>query len=259
MSVLEADAPLLAQESSPVHAPLKVATASAVLRDLFIVTWSAPMEKLQALVPPGTTLERLPRSDGQLVGFVQVIFALRENARWSPLPSQLGEDYQEATLQVLTRTENERSAAVIKHFVSSTTIATSLLPFSRVAEESRFSVYVAGDPARQTFERLGVKVTTHAVQLHLRAECAETPEATMIGSWHESVRFLTRLERQLHPARLSKDGQSLFRTQHPPLSPRAATLTHQVVRPFDDLELGEPLLALYQAELPVTNLPIKQK
>jgi hypothetical protein len=81
----------------------------------------------------------------------------------------------------------------------------------------------------------------------------------MIGPWHESVRFLTRLERQLHPARLSKDGQSLFRTQHPPLSPRAATLTHQVVRPFDDLELGEPLLALYQAELPVTNLPIKQK
>ena len=259
MSVLEADAPLLAQETSPAHAPLKVATASAVLRDLFLVTWTAPLEKLQALVPPGTTLERLPNSDGQLVGFVQVVFALRENARWSPLPSQFGEDYQEATLQVLTRTENERSAAVIKHFVASTAIATSLLPFSRVAEEGRFNVYVAGDPARQTFERLGVKATTHAIQLHLRAERMETPEATMIGPWHESVTFLTRLERQYHPTRLSKDGLSLFRTQHPPLSPCTAKLTHQIVRPFDDLELGEPLLVLYQAELPVTNLPIKRK
>jgi hypothetical protein len=261
MSVLETDALAPRATTTKTVEPRtlpKAVTASATLRDLFIATWTAPLEKLQAMVPAGITLERLPDSDGKLVGFVQVIFALRENARWSPLPSQLGEDYLETTLQVLTRSGSERTAFVVKHFVESTQVAASLTPFSRAVDESRYNVYVAGDPARQTFERLAFKLTTHGVQVHVRAEACETPERTLIGSWHESVAFLSRLGQQLHPARLPKDSLSLLRTEHPPLAPRAAKVTHQLLRPFDDLELGEPLMALYQPELSVTSLPIKR-
>lgn len=264
MSVLETDA--LPQShtapqtnTAPSLTVSKVASASAVLRDLLIVTWAAPATAVQALVPPGTILERLPSSEGELLGFVQLVFALREDARWSPLPSQLGEDYHEATLQVLTRTETGPAATVVKHLVSSSQVATSLLPFSRVVEDARFHVYVAGDPARQTFERMGAKLTTHAVQVHVRAEACEVPTQTIFGSWSQSVAFVSRLAQQWHPARLPKESQNLFRTEHTPLAPVAAKLTHQIVRPFDALELGEPILALYQAELPVKNPPIKRR
>lgn len=259
MSVQETEAPAPTITQAPLRTLPKVATASATLRDVFIVTWAVPVEKLQGIVPAGVTLERLPNSDGQLVGFVQLVFALRDDARWSPLPALMGDDFHETTLQLLTRTDGERSAFVVAHFVGSTQAAGTLTAFTRVVEEARFHVYIAGDPARQTFARLGIKLTTHAVQVHLRAEACETPERTLIGSWHESVAFLTRFNRQLHLARLSKEALSLFRTEHLPLTPCAARLTHQVVRPFDNLELGEPVLALYQAELPVTSLPIKRK
>ena len=259
MSVLESETPAPSvTRASPRMLP-KIATASALLRDLFIVTWAAPLEKLQSMVPAGTVLERLPNHEGQLVGFVQVVFALWDAARWSPLPASLGDDFHETTLQILTRTEGERSAFVVTQFVGSTQMTTTLLPFTRAAEEARFQFYLAGDPARQTFEKLGLKITTHSTQVHLRAEVCETPEQTLIGPWHESVAFLSRLAQQYHPARLPKDSLSLFRTDHPPLTPRAATVTHQILRPFDELELGEPVLALYQAELPVTSLPIKRK
>ena len=258
MSVLEADAPILSSPVAKTRTLPKVATASAVLRDLFIVTWAVSPEKAQALVPAGVLLERLPNEQGELVAFAQLVVALRDDARWSPLPQQLGDDFHEATLQILTRTGTERSAFVIKHFVDSTPVATSLAAFTRVVDEARFNVYVAGDPARQTFDRLGIKLTTHAIQVHVRAEVTETPEKTSIGPWHETVRFLTRLECQLHPPRLTKEGMSVFRSQHPPLTPFAAKLTHQIVRPLESLELGEPLVAFYQAELPITNLPIRR-
>lgn len=266
MSVLETDVSAPAAPASVATAPQvqtktasKVASATAVLHDLLIVTWTIPAELLQPLVPAGTVLERLPSAEGTLVGFVQLVFALRDDARWSVLPAAMGEDFHEATLQVLTRVESRPAAFVLKHFVASTQIATTLMPFTVAVEEARFNVYVAGDPARQTFNKLGIKLTTHSVQVHVRGEATELPERTLIGPWHESVRFLSRLESQYHPARLPKDSQTLFRTEHPALSPVAVKLTHQIVRPFDDLELGEPVLALYQAELPVTNLPLRRK
>lgn len=259
MSVLETDFSAPTAPRVRTKTASKVASATAVLHDLLIVTWAVPADSLQSLVPAGTTLERLPCEDGSLVGFVQLLFALRDDARWSVLPASLGDDFHEATLQVLTRDTDGPSAFVVKHFVASTQIATSLMPFTQAAEEARFHVYVAGDPARQTFEKLGIKLTTHSVQVHVRGEATELPERTLVGPWLESVTFFSRLERQVHPGRLPKDSQTLFRTEHPPLKPVAMKLTHQIVRPFDNLELGEPLLALYQAELPVTNLPIRRK
>lgn len=236
----------------------KLTTASAVLRDLFIVTWAVPEAAVRALVPAEIVLDRLPGADGQLQAFLQLVFALREDARWSPLPASLGEDYHQATLQVLTRVGEERGTLVLKHFTGSTRVAGTLFPVSRAVDEARFHVYVAGDPARQTFSKLAVKVTTDAVQVHLRAEAEERPETTPIGRWSDTVRFLTQRPNLLHPARLDKEGFTLFRTEHAPLNPRAARLTHQILRPWDDLELGEPLLALYQAELPVTTTPPKR-
>jgi Uncharacterized conserved protein (COG2071) len=262
MSVLEteADAPVApASATVSKKTASKVASATAVLHDLLVVTWAVPADKLAPLVPAGTILERLPDSEGTLLGFVQLVFALRDDARWSLLPASMGEDFHEITLQVLTRTEQGPSAFVVQHFVDSSQIAASLLPFTQTTEEGRFHVYVAGDPARQTFERIGVKLTTHSVQVHLRGEATETPERTLIGPWHQSVSFLSRLSHQCHSARLPKNSLSVFRTEHPPLKPMAVKLTHQIVRPFDALELGEPLLAFYQAELPLTSLPIRRK
>lgn len=230
----------------------KVATATATLRDLFIVTWAIPEAAARTLVPEGIVLDRLPNSEGELQAFVQFVFALREDARWSPLPSQWGNDYHEATLQVLTRTHGERSAYVVKHFTGNSRVAGTLFPFTKAVEEGHFHVYVAGDPARQTFEKLGIKITTDAVQVHLRGEVSDTPETTPVGRWHDAVAFLTERPLALHPARLPKEAITLFKTEHLPLVPRAVKLTHRVLRPLDTLALGEPILALYQAELTVT-------
>lgn len=233
----------------------KLTSASSVLRDLFIATWAVPEAAVRALVPDGVVLDRLPSPEGHPLAFLQLVCALREDARWSPLPASMGEDFHQATLQVLTRHGDDRSVFVLKHFTGSTRVAGTLFPVSKVVEEARFNVYVAGDPARQTFSKLAFKVTTDAVQVHVRAEAIERPETTPVGHWSDAVRFLTQRPLALHPARLEKEGQTLFRTEHAPLNPRAAQLTHRIIRPWDDLELGEPLLTLYQAELPVTTTP----
>ena len=259
MSVQEATAELAPKPTLRTRTALKVATGTAVLRDLFIVTWAIPEEAARTLVPEGIVLDRLPGEDGQLQAFVQLTFALRDDSRWSPLPAVLGDDYHEAVLQVLTRTDNERSTYVLKHYAGNTRVASALFPFSRAVEEGRFHVYISGDPARHTFEKLGVKVTTDAVRVHVRAEVEDIPEVTSLGRWHDAVTFLTQREHVFHPARLSKEGTTLFKVEHPPLTPFAAKLTYRIVRPLDEIELGEPVLALYQPELVITSYPPKRQ
>ena len=138
---------LLSNVKSKLETPeTGVATTTATLRDMLLVTWALPADRLRPHVPAALPLDRLPGPDGASLAFVQVLIALRLGARWSPLPNTWGESFRQAEVRALVRVDGRRGAFVLRSYVSHAALASALLPVARSVDEGRFSFYVAGDP-----------------------------------------------------------------------------------------------------------------
>jgi hypothetical protein len=233
-------------------------TTQATLKDMLVVTWAVSEETLRPLVPAPLLLDRLPGPDGQLMGFVQASFALRLGARWTPLPAEAGDSYHHADVRILTRSQsNKRGAYVLKSYVGKGEIYNALYPVSRAIEDAKFTVFVAGDPAKKTFEKMSVRATVEALELHLVTEATETPEQTNFGRWTEFAQFLTDREQICHPARLSKTAITLLPTQLDHPTPIAVKCTLGIVTTLSALNLGEPVAACYVPSVTVTGFPAR--
>ena len=236
-----------------------LATATATLRDLLIVTWAVPEEKLRPLVPESLPLDRLPTADG-LCGFVQFTCALHEATRWSPLPEALGDSYHRADVRVLVRPEDGDAqgvpgAFVIASYVSAPGIVGALYPVAKGADEGRFTLHVAGNPATETFSGYTVRISTDGIQAEVEVKNApEGAPTTPFGPWESLTPYLTGRPSQLWAARVGA-GLTLFPTHQEPLAAQPGVLVRAQLSALPGIDLSEAVAVHYQPALASTAYP----
>lgn len=236
--------------------PVKgAATATATLRDYLVVTWAVTEEHLRPLVPESLPLDRLPGADGTLYGFVQLTCALHAATRWSPLPENLGDSYHRADIRVLVRPENsEPGAFVLESYISATGIVGALFPVVKGADEGRFKLHVAGNPAQESFSSYTARISTDGVQVELVAKAVENPEPTPFGPWESLTPYLTQRLPHFWSARVG-NGLTLIPTHHEPLTPLPGGVESATLKLLAGIPLGEAVAVHYQSALPVTGYP----
>jgi len=173
------------------------ATVTLRLTDLAVLTWAVPADRIASLLPEGLTADRLPGPDGELMAFVQTTCAFCEDARWSPAPIGTGSAYRSVTYRILARHEKDRPGVfVVRAFYSNDTVRLAGRAMHRDADFARFSVHVAGDPVRGTFDGYQLRVLSDhgTTEWSIGAvEDRETPPPPF-GRWDDMHRFLLRRE-----------------------------------------------------------------
>ena len=134
-------APVLAAESRPNMAKGGATTTTALVRDLLIVTYAVPVERLRPLLPAGLAPDQLPGADGESVGFAQTLCGFYEDARWSPLPDGAGQSFHQASYRILTRREGRRGAFHWRTFVSASENHAAKRILDKQADFARFLLF----------------------------------------------------------------------------------------------------------------------
>ena len=147
------------------------------LRDLLVITYAVPAERLKAHVPENLPLDMLPNVDGDRVAFIQTLCAFHENARWAALPEKAGgQSFHQITYRVLTRRAGRRGGFALRISTSTDEGRAAQRALSRDADFARFSVYIAGDPARATYTGYTLRATGDQGQTQIDARVAAAPE-----------------------------------------------------------------------------------
>jgi Uncharacterized conserved protein (COG2071) len=232
-----------------------LATATGTLRDLLIVTWAVPEEKLRSFVPESLPLDRLPTAEG-LCGFVQFTCALHEATRWSPLPEALGDSYHRADVRVLVRPESgDPGAFVVASYISAPGIVGALYPVAKGADEGRFKFHLAGNPAIGSFTGGTVRVSTDGTQAEIVVKDApQGAPTTPFGTWESLTPYFTNRPSQLWAARVGA-GLTLFPTHHEPLTPQPGVLVSAQLAALPGIDLTEAVAVHYQTTLASTAYP----
>jgi hypothetical protein len=231
------------------------ATATATLRDYLVVTWAVAEESLRPLVPESLPLDRLPGPDGALFGFVQLTCALHEATRWSPLPETLGDSYHRADLRILVRPEGSEPGAFVRtSYISAPGVVGALFPVAKGADEGRFKLHVAGNPAGETFESYTARISTDGVQAEVSVKAADEAPSTPFGPWETLTPYLTQRLPHFFSTRVGA-GLTLIPTHHEPLTPLPGVYQSATIKVLAGVELGEAVAVHYQSALPVTAYP----
>ena len=168
------------------------ASTTFTLRDLLMVTYALPAEKVAPLVPEGLPLDKLPGPDGESVAFVQTLCALHADARWSPLPESAGQSFHQVTQRVLVRRDGRRGVFLLRTLIGSDEARLAQRALNRDTDFARFSVYIGGDPARASYERYTIRAVSDEgqTQFDLRA-AKETTVPAPFGTLAEATAFFT--------------------------------------------------------------------
>lgn len=168
-----ADAPPI---PAPRHHRGGPVSATFTLRDLLVVTYAVPAERVRPHVPADLPLDMLPGPDGERLAFLQTLCAFHADARWSLLPEGVGQSFHQVTQRVLVRRESRRGTFLLRAFVGSDEAHTAQRAVNRNAEFARFSVYIAGDPARATYQRYSVRAVADQAQAQLDVRLPSTTD-----------------------------------------------------------------------------------
>lgn len=249
--------------NTPAEAKGGAGTFAATLRDLLVVTYAVPPARVAPHLPPGLVLDRLPGPEGEPIAFVQVLCAFHEDARWSPLPGGVGQDFHQVTYRVLARKaakekENKDSKSisvpgvwVLRTFVSASELHLTQRAVGREADFARFSLYIDGDPARGTYRSYSVRAVgdTGITDLKVRILPDAPPPPIPFGKTEDMVAFLTGREENYYRASVPKDAVGLLPTRQGPLSPVWGELTSARLTALTDPKARQGLDILTAAEL----------
>lgn len=241
------------------------ATLSLTLRDLLVVTWAVPAERIRPHVPEKLPLDLLPGPEGERIAFVQTLCAYYESARWSPLPERVGSSYHQVSHRVLTRREKKRGTFVLRTYVSTSEAHGTQRSATRDADYARFSLHIDGDPARGTYRSYTVRCVGDLGQANLEVralpETPETPPAPF-GKWADMVDFLTDRPENYFRASTPKTGIGLLPVEQGRITePRHAEVVSAKQTLWTETnilsseELLKPLSVLMVAAVPLSSYP----
>lgn len=241
------------------------ATLTVTRRDYLMVTYAVPVERVRALVPAGIPLDMLPGPDGERLAFVQTTCFFNENMRWSPLSKDSGVSFYQSADRILTRREGRRGAFYLRSYLSDSQAQTMERAIVREADYGRFSVHIAGDPVKKTYESYTVRVSGERSQIKIEAGGLSEPPAVVpapFGKAEEMVSFLTQREDAYYNAAVPPSRIGLIPVEHAPMEPvwgelvnppRLTLWTELGVLAED--ELPNPLAVFIQPSLVVTTYP----
>lgn len=152
--------------------------AVAVLRDVLLVTYAVPEKLVRPHIPPGLPLDRLPGENGDALAFVQTVCAYHDEARWSVLPSHMGQSYHQIAHRVLTRKNGKRGAFNFRTYLSTGEAHLAQRALSRDADFARFSVYISGNPARGPYQTYSLRAVGDLGQTNLEVRARPAEETT---------------------------------------------------------------------------------
>jgi hypothetical protein len=238
-------------------------TSTSILRDLMIVTYAVPAERVVGALPAGLPAEILPGPEGDPVAFVQVVTAFVEDARWSPLPGGVGRSFHQASYRILTRYEKRRGAFHWRTFVSTTETHATKRALDNYADYARFSFFIDGDPARSAYRKYSLRAVGDLGKTEIEVRALSEPPTPPIpfGSLTDMVGFLTLREDHFADAPLLKHRYTLFAQSHDPLTPIYGEVNSAKLTPFllagilKPEELGRPLCVLLQPALTIFSRP----
>ena len=171
-------------------------TNTALLRDVLLITYAVPEKLVRPHVPPGLVLDRLPGEDGEALAFVQTVCAFHDEARWSPLPSGLGQSYHQIAHRVLTRNNGVRGAMTLRTYLSTGEAHIAQRALSRDADFARFWVYISGDPVRGPVKNYSLRSVGDLgqtnVEVRAQPPAEETLTPTPFASLEEMTDFFVR-------------------------------------------------------------------
>ncbi len=135
------------------------ATLVARLIDLAVVTYAVPAEAARPLLPPGLAPDALPGEDGAPLAFLQTVCCYVQDSRWAATPAGSGDSFHQVSHRVLTRRAGRRGAYVLRTDLSTGQAHVAQRVIARDADWGRFSVHIAGDPVRGTYQGYSVHVS----------------------------------------------------------------------------------------------------
>ena len=259
----DAETPPAVSDTAPVAVKGGATTTTTILRDLLIVTYAAPTERVRPLLPEGLPPDQLPGSEGELISFVQVVCAFHENARWSPLPGSAGSSFHQASYRILTRRDGRRGAFHWRTFVSASDTHAAKRTLDKQADFARFSFFIDGDPARRAYRRYTLRAIGDLgkTELEVGALPEPAPAPAPFGSLADMTDFLTRRDDHYLDTPLLKTRYSLVTQSHEPLTPTYATLVAAKLTPWTQAgvllpgELLTPISVLLQPSLTLYARP----
>ena len=197
------------------------ATATLTLRDLLVLTYAVPAEAVRPHLPENLPLDMLPSLEGERMAFIQTTCAFHEKARWSVLPEKAGgQSFHQITYRVLTRREGRRGAFALRTYVSSDEGRAAQRAISRDADFARFNIYIAGDPARATYDSYGLRAQGDVGKTQIEARALPGPIAMPFpfGSVDELATFLVDRPDNYFRASAPKSGIGLLTQEYGPLT-----------------------------------------
>lgn len=247
-------------ESSP---KAGVVTTTTVLRDLLLITYAVPVERVRPHLPKGLLPDLLPRADGELCAFVQTLCAYYEDARWSLLPGRKGVSYHQVSYRILTRRNGVRGAFIQQTMVSSSELQYSRRALEETMSHARFSVYVDGDPARAAYRRYQVRVAGDGgkTELGVTALTAPPTQIAPFTNHEEMARFLVSREELYFRVTLPKNAIGLTPIQYSAVIPtwgilESSRLTHWTnTGILREDELQHPQSVLIAPEVTIVTSP----
>ncbi len=160
----------------------------ATLRDVLVVTYAVPEDLVKPHVPPGLNLDRLPSETGEMLAFVQTVCAYHDAARWSLLPSDLGQSYHQISHRVLTRVGGKKGAFALRTYLSTGEAHIPQRALSRDADFARFWVYINGNPARAgAYESYSLRAVGDLGQVNLEVRAHQEGETAPLAFPFKSV------------------------------------------------------------------------
>lgn len=220
-----------------------VVTTSATLRDLLVVTYAVPAERVRAHVPEGLRPDLLLSAEGESLAFLQTTCAYHEDSRWSPLPGSLASSsYHQVAHRILTRREGKRGAFVLRTFISSTELSFSRRAIERTMEFARFTIYVDGNPAHAAYRRYNLRAVGETAKTELEVTALSEGPAAALPFTHteERDRFLIQREELFYRAGAYKKGISLTPIQYGPVTPTYGQIATARLSLWTDLNLLTP-------------------
>jgi hypothetical protein len=206
-------------------------SATLTLRDLLVLTYAVPAAMVRPHVPESLPLDMLPSAEGERMAFIQTTCAYHENARWAMMPGKGGQSFHQITYRVLTRRDGRRGAFALRTYVSSDEGRAAQRAISRDADFARFNIYIAGDPARASYETYALRAQGDVGKTQVEGRALPAPVALPFpfGSLGELSTFLVDRPDNYFRASAPKAGIGVLTQEYGPLtkpfSPVAIELT----------------------------------
>lgn len=240
------------------------ATVAFTLRDLLVVTYAVPADRLRPHVPESIALDRILSPEGEQLALVQTICAYHENARWSVLPDKAGgQSFHQITYRALTRRDGRRGAFALRTYVSTDEGRAAQRALSRDADFARFSLYIAGDPARASYDTYTIRAQGDLGQTQIDLRAIPAPETTPFPftTVEEMTAFLVDRPENYFRASAPKTGIGLLPQVYGALPqptfaetvapPRLSLLT--TLRLLSPEDIGQPFAVLLFPAVNVTS------